>query len=140
MTSNDSMLTLTSHRVRLDASGTGTSKYVSITLDAVASCGLVTRTRPGLLALAALAGIAGVAQSANDARMVLVVLAVFLGVIYLVTRRAVLKISSMGGETITVPAAGMGRDAIVEFLEELEQAKLSFQLPAARDGRTALGA
>jgi hypothetical protein len=124
MTSNDEMLTLTSHRVRLDTTVRGASKFVSITLDSVASCGLVTRTRPVLLILGAVAGIVGVAQSAAEARFGLLVVAAVLVIVYFVTRAAVVTIASTGGETITLPAKGMGREAIVEFLEEVEHAKL----------------
>ncbi|MCF8057245.1 MAG: hypothetical protein K9K37_11490 [Desulfocapsa sp.] len=59
-----------------------------------------------------------------DAQGVFLVAAAVLAVAYFLTRRAVISIASNGGETILVPAKGMSRSSIVEFLEAVERKKL----------------
>jgi len=44
--SDEDTLVLTTKRVRYDAVVLGRSKFISITLDSVASCGLATRSYP----------------------------------------------------------------------------------------------
>ncbi len=125
MSSDGGILTLTNLRVRLNARGSGASRYLSITLDSVASCGLVTRTRPLLLVVAAASAIGGVVANDSELRVALWVLAVVLVIAYLAMRSAMLTISSSGGQSIAVPARGMGRDGIIEFTDAVDAAKLS---------------
>ncbi len=56
VTSNE-ILTLTNYRVFRDAAATGGSRYVSISLDAISSCGLVTGSQPILLVLGIIAAL-----------------------------------------------------------------------------------
>ena len=125
MSSDQDILTLTTKRVRYDSALFGSSKLISITLDSVASCGLITKSYPILLLLAALAVIDALTQR-GDAQWMFLFLAVaaVLAVAYFLTRRAVISIASNGGETILVPAKGMSRSSIVEFLEAIEREKL----------------
>lgn len=124
--SDNGVLTLTNYRVKYDAAAKGDSKYVSIPLDAVSSCGLVTRSYPVLLLLAVIAGIVALAQPERAFSFVLLALALSFAVAYQTTRAGVITISSNGGENITVPAKGMGRHRIVYFVEAVMQAKLKF--------------
>jgi hypothetical protein len=126
LTSDTGILALTNYRVKYDAKGNGMSKFVSISLESVSSCGLITRSRPILLVLAAVALIAAFAQSDQSARVGLLAVAAAFGVAYFLTRSGVITISSNGGESIVVPAKGMGREAIVSFLEAVMEAKLKF--------------
>ena len=124
---NDGILTLTTHRVRLDQRAAGRSKLVGITLDAVASCGLVTKSLPLLLVVAAIVALFGFVQfyqrsEAGTGVVLLLVAAAFVAA-YFWTRSAVLAIAS-AGETIAVAVKGMSRDAIADFIETLEHAKL----------------
>lgn len=127
MESSGKVLTLTSSRVRYDAKERGSSKVISITLDAVSSCSLATRSYPMLLILCALAGIVGVilASNRNDGSTVFFIAAVVLGVAYLLLRSAILQVSSAGG-AIVVPARGMSREALLEFVDAVDEAKLKF--------------
>lgn len=129
---NDRLLILTSHRIRLDARVLGRTRLVSITLDSVVSCGIVTRSYPILLAIAALAGLYGVTLSNQRGQSLGTALFVagLLVVAYFLTRSATLSIASAGA-AIEVPASGMGHDALVEFVDAVESAKFSFR------GRTA---
>ncbi|MGP1675747.1 MAG: hypothetical protein ACTS6J_01145 [Burkholderiales bacterium] len=126
LTSDNGVLTLTNYRVKYDAKGTGASKFVSISLDAVSSCGLVTRTRPILLVLAAIGAIAAFVQPESAARYGLLLIALCLAGAYFLTRSGVITVSSNGGEGIAVPAKGMSRDLILGFLEAVMDAKLQF--------------
>jgi len=124
---NDGILTLTTHRVRLDQRGSGHSRLVGITLDAVASCGLVTKSAPILLVLGAIAGALGLAllsQRSEAPGLLLTAVGVALVIAYVVSRSSVLAVAS-AGETISVAIKGMNRDSIAEFVETLEQAKLA---------------
>lgn len=126
LASDNGTLSLTNYRVKFDATASGQSKYVSISLDNVASCGLVTRSRPVLLAIAAICGVLAVAVPDSSARIGLIFAGIAFVVGYFVTRSAVINISSDGGEGITVPAKGMARDQIVSFLEAVTTEKLKF--------------
>ena len=126
LASDNGVLTLTNYRVKYDAKGTGASKFVSISLKAVSSCGLVTRTRPILLILAAIAAIAAFVQPESAARYGLFLIALCLFAAYFLTRSGVITISSNGGEGIMVPAKDMSRDRILAFLEAVMDAKLQF--------------
>lgn len=124
--SSGKVLTLTSHRVRYEAKASGHSKVIGITLDAVASCGLVTRSYPVLLAIAGLAGIGGlVSRNGSSNGSLLFVAAVILVLAYFITRSAVIEVAS-AGERIRVSAKGMSRESLMEFIDNVEAAKLRF--------------
>src|SRR5258708_33092562 len=86
LSSDNGLLTLTSVRVIFDAKTTGASKFVSIPLDAVASCGLVTRSQPLLLDVAAIAGLACFAQSEAGLTVLWLLVPLLLCVFYFATR------------------------------------------------------
>ena len=123
MSSDKNILTLTTKRVRYDSELLGSSSFVSITLDSVASCGVVTRSYPILLVLAALTVVAAFMQG-GDSPMMLFGAAAILVVIYFATRRAIISIASNGGDAIEAPTKGMKRSSIIEFLEAVEREKL----------------
>ncbi len=140
MQSDDKLLTLTTQRLRLDAQAGGRSKVVSLTLDSLSSCGLVTSSRPFLLGLAALSALGGgvilngvfngrFTQKATSAAGAIgglcLACAVVLVLAYLLTRSALLEFESMGGEKMPVPAKGLAREALVNFLDAVELAKLN---------------
>jgi hypothetical protein len=119
-------LRLTSHRIRLDLQGGGHSRLVSITLDAVASCGLVTRSQPWLLVLTILLGIVGALLLVrNDTSgIVLFVLAIGAAIAYFLTRSAVLEIAS-AAERISIGMKAK-RAEVIAFIDAVENAKLAF--------------
>jgi|APTNR8051073442_1049403.scaffolds.fasta_scaffold02011_13 hypothetical protein len=123
MSSEKNILMLTTKRVRFDSEQVGSSSFVSITLDSVASCGVVTRSYPILLVLAALAFIGGLTR-ASDSPMALIGAAAILVIIYFATRRAIISIASNGGDAIQAPANGMKRSSLIEFLDAVESEKL----------------
>lgn len=124
--SDKDLLRLTNYRVTFNAAASGASKHISIPLDAVASCGLVTRSYPWLLLAAGICVIAALFQNQSGAAVgLLVVAAAFVGA-YFITRSAVITVSSNGGESIVVPARGMSHEQIAPFLDAVLEAKLRF--------------
>jgi len=120
---------LTNRRVRLDTSGSGRTRLVSMALESVASCGLETRAYPLLLVFAGFAALLALVLGGEEERLVLLVVAAALAVMYLLSRQAVVSIASRGGQAIQVPVKGQKREAIVAFLEAVERE----QLGAGRD-------
>jgi hypothetical protein len=126
LTSDKEILTLTNYRVRFDQATRGASNYISICLDCVASCGLITKSMPLLLVIAAIIGLVGIAQNNGDLKVLSIIAAIILVGAFFITRKAVIAISSNGGERILVPIKGMSRDKIIDFLETLDDARLKF--------------
>lgn len=124
--SDSGILTLSNYRVTYDAKGQGKSKYISIPLDAVSSCGLVTRSFPLLLVVAAIAILFAFTQEqTSDHYTFLIVGAIFV-IAYFFTRAGVISVSSSGGEGIAVPTKGMNREQILYFLESVAEARLRY--------------
>ena len=125
LSSGGGILLLTSMRVRYSSVRMASSGYVSVTLDSISSCGLVTRSLPNLLVLAGVCFLAAVVLNREGAMAFAVG---FVGLVlvaaYVVTRQAVISITSSGGQAILVPIRQMRREEIVGFLDALDHAKL----------------
>lgn len=124
-TSDQGVLELTNYRVKFDAAAKGSSKYVSIPLDAVAFCGLTTRSYPWLLAAAGIAGVAAFMQPQVPIRYLLLFVGAALVIAYFITRSGMITVSSNGGEPIEVRASGMSHEQIILFLDAVLEAKLN---------------
>ena len=123
-------LTLTTHRVRYDERTSGATRIVSITLDAVSSCGIISKSYPILLVLAVIAALLGllllnIGMEEGNIRNGLFLGAIALAIAYLATRAVALAISS-SGESITVSAGGVNPDVLIGFIDAVEQAKLKY--------------
>lgn len=123
VTSNN-FFTLTNYRIYRDTSISGQSRYVSITLDAVSSCGLVTSSQPAFIVLAVVAGLVGFVLK-GDAQVGAFVGALVFVVMYLASRSAVVSICSTGGEKITAPAGPDQRASLMVLLNAIDQQKLA---------------
>jgi len=128
MSAGKDELTLTSKRVRYHYSEIGRSNFMSITLDSVASCGLIVRTHPVLILLAIIAFIFGVNQD-NEPRLILIGLSLFLVVLYFTSRKTLIAIGSNGGSSIEVPIKGVSKANVIVFLEAVERSKLRITQP-----------
>jgi hypothetical protein len=126
VTSDAGVLSLSNYRVKFDAQTRGASKFVSIPLDTVSSCGLVTRSFPTLLIIAAAIVLLAFTQQETTTHYAFLFVGIGFILAYFVTRAGVITISSAGGESIVVPAKGMSRDQILYFLESVTEAKLKF--------------
>jgi len=121
-------LTLTTHRVRDDQTASGSRQVISITLDAVSSCGIVSKSYPILLLLAVLSGGFGLLRLSKEEQSLTyapILLALVLVLAYFLTRSVVLAISSPG-QSISISAKGMEPDTLIAFVDEVEQAKLHY--------------
>lgn len=122
--SHSGALLVTNLRVVLHASASGTSKYLSIALDRVASCSMATTTYPLLLVFAALAAVCGLLTD-DIVRVVSFVVAIGLAIGYVVTRQELVKIASMGGDHIAVPTSGANHEALLSLLTKIDEARMS---------------
>ena len=128
--SSDGSVMLTSHRVRLEQSGA----FISICLDQVASCSLGTRSHPILLLLAAVVWL-GAFQFAGErvaapAFLAGTLFGVLIVALYVLSRTQVITIASPG-ETMRIQTRGMTRAACVQFIDDLERARLALLRPGA---------
>jgi hypothetical protein len=131
--SSDGSVVLTSHRVRLDQGGA----FISICLDQVASCSLGTRSHPILLVLAAVVWL-GAFQFAGErvgapAFLLGTLIGVLIVALYVVSRTQVISISSPG-ETMRIRTRGMTRAACVQFVDDLERARLALGRNEGQEG------
>lgn len=127
LTSDNGVLTLTNYRVKHDAKISGKSKFLSITLESVSSCGLVTRTNPALLIIAAILGALGVfgfIGQGNQYAPGMLLLGLCFGVAYQLTKSGGITISSNGGEEIFVSTKSMSHESTLVFIEAVTEAKL----------------
>jgi hypothetical protein len=125
--SSDGTVVLTSHRVRLDQ---GTRQFVSIPLEQVASCSIGTHSYPVFLILAAVVWL-GAFQFAGAhvgtlAFLVGGLVGALIALLYVVSRQQIIVIES-AGESIRIRTRGMSRPACVQFVDDLERAKLALQ-------------
>lgn len=124
MSSGDDTLKLTTKRVRAEYVYFGSSSFVSMTLDSVSSCGLITKSYPVLLIIAGLVMFLGFGFSADFPIEAAVAIAIICIVSYFLTKGAIISICSNGGKSIEVAAKSMSRSSIIEFLDAIENEKL----------------
>lgn len=125
MSSDKDTLILTNKRIQYDSVALGGSKFISITLDSVASCGLIMKSYPALILIGALALVIALSQTGQDHWTSLILATVFFFA-YFFSRQSVLSIASKGGDKIVVPAKSMKRSAITEFLNAVEREKIHY--------------
>jgi hypothetical protein len=125
--SSDGTVVLTSHRVRSDQ---GTRQFVSIGLEEVASCSIGTHSHPILLVLAAVVWL-GAFQFAGE-RMGTIpfliggLIGALIVLLYVLSREQIIVIASAGA-SIRIRTRGMSRATCVQFVDDLERAKLALQ-------------
>jgi hypothetical protein len=103
---------------------TGEMSYVQIR-PLCLPCELVTISQPLLILLGGLA-ILGSFMLEGGLQVMSFMTGLVLIVMYFYTRNSVLSITSSGGSKIVVPAKGMARAKIIEFIDAVEKAKVSF--------------
>jgi hypothetical protein len=124
--SADGSVVLTSHRVRLDQDGA----FISICLDQVASCSLGTRSHPIFLVIAAVVWLGSFQFAGERLAAPAFVVGTLIGVLivglYVMSRGQVITIAS-SGETIRIRTRGTTRAACVQFIDDLERARLTLR-------------
>jgi len=124
--SSDGSVVLTSQRVRLDQGG----EFISICLDQVASCSLGTRSHPILLVIAAVIWLGSFQFAGERLGTPVFLVGALVGVLmvglYVMSRTQVITIASPG-ETFRIRTRGMTRAACVQFIDDLERARLALR-------------
>jgi hypothetical protein len=124
--SSDESVVLTSHRVRLDQGG----EFISISLDQVASCSLGTRSHPVLLVIAAVVWLGSFQFAGERVGTPAFLLGALIGLLivglYVMSRMQVITIASPG-EIMRIRTRGMTRAACVQFIDDLERARLALR-------------
>jgi hypothetical protein len=125
--SSDGTVVLTSQRVRLDQ---GTRQFVSIALEEVASCRIGTHSYPALLILAAVVWLGAFQFAGERVGTIPFLVGGLIGalvvLLYVLSREQIIVIAS-AGESIRIRTRGMSRAACVQFVDDLERAKLALQ-------------
>jgi hypothetical protein len=125
--SSDGTVVLTSYRVRIDQ---GNRQFVSIPLEQVASCSIGTHSYPVLLILAAIVWLGAFQFAGARVGTLPFVIGGLIGalivLLYVVSREQIIAIGS-AGESIRIRTRGMSRDACVQFVDDLERAKLALE-------------
>jgi hypothetical protein len=124
---SDGTVVLSSYRIRLDQGGRG---FASICLDQVASCTIGTRSHPILLILAAVVWLAAFQFAGERMTTIPFLIGALVGALivltYILTRQQTIVIASCG-ESIRLQTRGMSRATCVQFVDDLERAKLALQ-------------
>lgn len=126
--SDNDILTLTNYRVKLEEKNGSKSRFISITLDSVSSCGLTTQDRPIFLYLAAISFFIALASFASkfEYAPLMITFGIVFSVAYKFTQSGVITIYSNGTDSIAVPTKGINRDVQIKFVESVTQEKLKF--------------
>ncbi len=123
--STNAELRVTTHRVRYLLKRTGSTKFVSIMLDAITSCEVTHTSYPALIVIAVLVFLAGIAMNSsrdNSPSLIGAALAVIPSIAYFATRRQVVRISSPSAH-IDVLLVGIGFDHAVRVVDAIEAAR-----------------
>jgi hypothetical protein len=125
--SSDGTVVLTSHRVRLDQ---GTRQFASIALEEVTSCSIGTHSYPVLLILAAVVWLGAFQFAGERVGTIPFLIGGLIGalvvLLYVLTRQQVILITS-AGESIRIRTRGMSRATCIQFVDDLERAKLALE-------------
>ena len=123
---SDGTVVLTSYRIRLDQGG----DFASICLDQVASCTIGTRSHPILLILAAVVWLAAFQFAGERMTTIPFLIGALVGALivlaYILTRQQTIVIATCG-ESIRLQTRGMSRATCVQFVDDLERAKLALR-------------
>jgi len=126
--SNDKTVTLTNYRIRFQSSGSGKAHIVSILLEKISSIEIHYKSKMFLLIIGILLMVSGLFMGANNMGQVMV-LGIVLGglfiLFYLLTRKHVVSVASDGGVKINFHTKGMKRETLLDFVNQIEKAKIS---------------
>jgi hypothetical protein len=127
--SPNSVVILTTHRIRYNAATSSQAHLVSMMLEKVSSCEVRYHSQPALIVIGTVLALLGsVGFAGNGDTQMMGALAVTLGIVlilvYISTRRHIVSIASDGGARIGFETKGMKREAVVSFINGIEKAKV----------------
>ncbi|HEY1045227.1 MAG TPA: hypothetical protein VGF79_02235 [Bacteroidia bacterium] len=126
VSSSNQQVTLTTHRIIYDDKQIGKSKYTSIMLEKISSIEVHYRSWPQILILGIIAIAAGLVfagQEEEQASLLCGGIGLFFCVLYLLSRKHFITISSDGGTRINLLSSGLKREALLKFVNQIDQAK-----------------
>ena len=100
-------------------------QFDSITLDAVASTGLRTLSRPFLLILAGIFILLAIVLNNSGSGWIVFIAAVLVA-IYFITRQRNIVVESTGGFLMRIPALDLSMDECYFLINAIDRAKLEF--------------
>lgn len=124
--SDNNEITLTSHRIRYNSSSTGRGHVISIALEKISSIEIHYKSWILVLLLGILFVGAGIIIGANNNGEAMILVLILGGVcilLYFLTRKHVVTISSDGGAKINFETKGMKRETLLDFINKIEVAK-----------------
>jgi len=132
---NNGALELTTHRINITLDISNNKNFVSMTLDAIASCAINHQSDRTALIAGIILGVIGLLSSLgnNEYGSLAIILAVVLIALYYFLRKTALQIETTGGKTITVAFGGNSEDVIMAFIKEINDAKLVYLQNMHRD-------
>ena len=126
--SDDNVITLTSHRLRYNSSSAGTGHIVSIMLEKISSIEVHYKSWILVLFFGILLAAGGLFMGAQNRGDIMVAGLATGGIcilLYFLTRKHVITISSDGGSKINFQTKGMKRETLLDFINKIEAAKAS---------------
>lgn len=126
LTSKNGTVTLTNYRIRYQSLGSGKKNVVSILLEKISAIEVRYKSYPMLLFIGILSGAVGILSGLNNQGDIMstgVLLSIVLIILFLLTRKHIIAISSDSGVSIDVLLEGMKHSDAIYFLDQIEKTK-----------------
>lgn len=130
LSNNDNTVLLTTHRIRSDFGNSSDASLTSIMLENVSSIQLNSKSHPALLSLGGLGCLVGLGlaiygrHEASAIGGLILFVSIILLVLYYYSRKHTCVIASNGGSRIVFTTTNMKREALVDFIDKVEHAKM----------------
>lgn len=125
--SNDNSVVLTSHRLVKNIKSYGHAYFMSVQLEKISTVEIRSKSHPLLLVFGVVCAITGPVASiqlgADNLLIVGLVLGVILILLYFLTRYHLISVASDGGAKIHILTKGAKREALLDFVKKIDQAK-----------------
>lgn len=125
--SDDDSIILTNQRILKNTRRTGKAYFISMHLQNISTIEIHSKSTPLLLLLGILGLIAGILTGNHEEGLAIVIIgfALALIVLYFFTKYHVVIIASNGGRKLQFKAKRMKREAVLDFVRKIDQAKSS---------------
>ncbi len=128
ITSNEDKIILTDHRIQMNESSWGQNFTISIFLENISSMEIKYRSNILLLVFGVISVLGGFYFGSqiygNNALIVGIALGVLFFIIWWLTRKHIISISSNGGSSLNFMVQGMDEKKINDFIHKISLAKL----------------